>query len=96
VARELKQSYYECHITMTGVTSLVKKAVEELGWKYSAIDGDIILGEGVKQYPTMHYNKKFEQDVVVGFVQSAAHFLRQYDINVLREKVELVVYDFSH
>lgn len=51
------KQYYECHITIeegdplkrgTGLyhNGDIRHAVEEIGWTYSAIDGDVDLGPG--------------------------------------------------
>lgn len=85
--------YYECHITIEGERKAVEEAVTATGWKFSAIDGDPSLGEGVKCYATMHYNNRIPVYEVIDTVNQAASNLRSRGITVVREKVEMVVYD---
>lgn len=85
--------YYECHITIEGDKAAVEQAVAAVGWKFSAIDGDPSLGEGIKCYATMHYNSRIPVYEIIDTVNSAANNLRSRGIKVVREKVELVVYD---
>lgn len=89
--------YYECHVTCQGDPSLVRAYVEAMGWTFSAIDGDIVMGAGTKCYATHHYNARMERAVVVGNLEWAAQRLRFTGVvAVLREKVELVVHDRRH
>ncbi len=86
--------YYEYPITLHGNKDYIKPLVEESGWIFSCIDGDIILGEGVKCYATMHYSHtRFELQDIIDKVQWVANSLRRFDIIVLREKVELVIWN---
>lgn len=85
--------YYECHITMMGKPLDLKKHVEERKWKFSAIDGDPSLGDGIKCYATRHYNSKIPKDEVLRQMINTANFLRFLDIDVIREKIELVIHD---
>lgn len=87
------KNYYECHITMLAKPDDVQYPTEYIKWKFSAIDGDPSLGDGVKCYATRHYNARRSLEEVIAEVQDAAMYLRKLNINVLREKVELVVYD---
>ena len=85
--------YYECHITIEGDKDTSEKLVTHVGWKFSAIDGDPSLGEGVKCYATMHYNNRVPLVEVIDRVQTTANALRAAGLHVVREKVEMVVYD---
>lgn len=85
--------YYECHITVEGNKELAEHCIAAFGWKFSAIDGDPSLGDGVKCYATIHYNNRVPLVEVIDRVQSAAKKLRNDGLNVVREKVEMVVYD---
>lgn len=85
--------YYECRVTMEGDPETIKPAVENLKWKFSAIDGDPTLGDGVKCYATHHFNSRIPLDVVIQMVNAAGTHLRDRGVIVMREKVEHVVYD---
>ena len=84
--------YYECHVTFMADKDF-KEQVEALGWRYSRIDGDPMLGAGVKTYATKHFNAKLHLDVVVEAVNTAATMLAMKGARVQRVKVEVVVYD---
>lgn len=89
------KQYYECHITMVGNPNSIEHNTKGIGWKFSKIDGDPDLGKGVKCYATMHYSfsRNNEEDIVEK-VNQYADFLNEFlDIEVIRRKVELVVYD---
>jgi hypothetical protein len=62
-------------------------------WKFSAIDGDITLGDGVKCYATMHYPERLGDLGVREALDNTATRLRNYGANVIRKKIELVIYD---
>lgn len=96
--------YYECHITfmMPGVTAGDTRAWLEknTGWLFSAIDGDPVLGPGRKCYLTKHYpasahtsHTVSESEEVKRKMGKVADFIRGANIEVLRQKIELVVYD---
>lgn len=85
--------YYECHITLEGNRTSTKSKVEAIGWKFSAIDGDPVLGDGVKCYATKHYNERFTENEVTEKVCNAAEMLQDAGMTVTRRKVELVIFD---
>jgi hypothetical protein len=90
------KTYYECHITIEAREPLrgyVRSCVEALGWKFSAIDGDIVMGDGVKMYATRHYNARIPEDEMVLMLMSAADQLRVKGLNITRRKVERVIFD---
>ncbi|CAN7603481.1 hypothetical protein [Bosea sp. LjRoot237] len=93
------KSYYECHVTMEAPAAdndnrqRVKAAVDAIGWKFSAIEGDIVLGDGVKLYATRHFNTRLGDDRVVSLLHDAADTLAAQSINVVRRKVERVLFD---
>jgi hypothetical protein len=90
----LMKQYYECHITISGTHRAdVQLSVEDIGWIFSEIDGDPDLGSGVKQYATKHFNVRKKRENVIAELSTAADALRSYGCIVLREKVELVIYD---
>lgn len=89
------KEYYECHITMIGDPAKIETAVEAVGWTFSRIDGDPTLGAGVKCYATKHFNLR-EGPVgrIAWMVDTLANGLETTcEVEVLRTKVELVVYD---
>ena len=88
-----RKQYYECHVTMEGEAATVRPQVELIGWKFSAIDGDPILGRGVKCYATKHFNARMPENEVVAVLGYAATLLREQGLKVIREKVELVLHD---
>jgi len=85
--------YYECHITMLGDPVALKKLVLANSWKFSAIDGDPVMGEGVKCYATMFFNIRRPLRAVKADLNYVADCLREGGAEILRKKVEQVVYD---
>lgn len=95
--------YYEAHITMEfdprfkphviGSRDHVEKCVQAYGWTFSAIDEDPYLGKGVKCYATKHYPFRIHADAVLDVVKLASKWLQEDGITVIREKLELVIYD---
>lgn len=86
--------YYECHVTLLGNSSELRTPVERAGWIFSCIENDICLGSGIKCYATMHYSvSKYTVEDVIRLVEDVANSLREQSCNVIRTKVELVVYD---
>lgn len=87
-------SYYECHITVEDPNyDWCRILIENMKWKYSRIDGDPIMGPGVKQYATRHYNSKLDKEKVLDELFSAANELIDNGIKVTRRKIELVIWD---
>jgi len=92
------KTYYECHITLEGKPvhkENTSRQVEQLGWKFSAIEGDIVLGGGTKWYATRHFNsRKYSVEDVLHFLHSTADLLTTYKtLKVIRRKIELVLFD---
>lgn len=84
--------YYECHITFENTDpDRTKTEILNLGWKYSRIDGDPVMGDGVKQYATKHYPKRLGDSVVLNNVERVSMLLSH--LGVTRSKVELVLHD---
>lgn len=89
-----RKPYYELHVTLIGHAADVKPMVVAIGWKFSSIDGDPVLGPGVKCYATLHLNcNKVTAEMAQSVVQNAANKLSGLGATVLREKLELVLYD---
>lgn len=88
---------YELHVTMVGDEArnqaLTELAPMWLGtWKFSKIDGDPVLGAGVKQYATAH---PYCDDMLT--VKKRCLDMRKYleanKVKVLRDKAEMIVHD---
>lgn len=60
---------------------------------FSAIDGDPSLGDGVKCYATLHLNYRIPEQEVLRRLVNTAMYLKFLAINVIREKIELVIHD---
>lgn len=89
----MKQSYYEAHVTMLGDPAALRPLVEKIKWKFSCIDGDINLGDGVKCYATRQFNKRLGDHGATRELLAAALYLLRAGAVVLRRKVETVIYD---
>lgn len=88
------KQYYECHITMLGDKDTIRIPVELRHWKFSAIDGDPTLGDGIKCYATRHFNYKLPEEEVLTRLELMANYLRDTcGIEVIRRKIERVIYD---
>lgn len=93
---ELKKPHYESHITFLGNKHLIKTLVEGHKWKFSCIDGDPILGDGVKCYATKQFNlRKGELRIINELNEIANDITKRFgdDVKVIRKKIEKVVYD---
>lgn len=93
VKENVMTTYFECHVTMTGDPATIRPLVEALKWKFSSIDGDIVLGDGVKCYATRLFNARIDSADVFEALNSAAACLLNAGCNVIRRKMERVLYD---
>lgn len=88
------KQYYECHITMIGKPTVIRKSLKESGWKFSKIDGDPDLGKGVKCYATRQFNIKFKVEFILDvLVETALELAKNSGCRILRKKIEVVIYD---
>lgn len=88
--------YYECHITIKPGTTdkeIIHRAVEHYGWKFSSIDGDPTLGKEVFCYATQHFPMRYKVKYVIGSMNTVADALTNGGFEIVRQKVELIVYD---
>lgn len=88
--------YYEMHVTFTGPSDEIRhyrKLVESSKWRYSSIDGDANLGDGVKRYATRQMNARTPVSEVTQLVKDMAAHLEKHGAIILRRKVEKVIYD---
>lgn len=79
---------------MQGDRHLLKYIVEKYSdWKFSAIDGDPSLGDGVKCYATRHFNPRTGDAVVLQILTDTAKRLADNGAEVIRRKVERIIFD---
>lgn len=82
---------YECHITChQSAAEIATKVAKALHWKTSEIARDPVLGQATYFYLTSHgatYDQLFER------METAALALRAEGVEVVREKIEHIVYD---
>jgi hypothetical protein len=89
-----KPVLYECHITMLGDADQIEQVVNGTDWHFSKIDGDPVLGVGVKCYATKNYKKsEMSLDNCVSTMETVAESIKEQHIEVVRMKVEEIVYD---
>ena len=83
---------FESHITCLGHEEKVKEVGKAMGWSFSKIDGDPVLGQGVKCYLTRHARDYVK---LHGDMMQVKRELQDKDVNVpvLRTKIELIMHD---
>jgi len=82
---------YESHITIhIKDAELAQVVADGYGWKTSKIAGDITLGKDTYFYLTTH-----ERDLIrmQDKLRDTGTALRAAGLNVIREKIELIIYD---
>lgn len=89
----MTQPYYECHVTFEGDTAVGIATCAIVGWKHSKIDGDPVMGEGVRQYATKHFNQRCREDQIWGEMTQVKHNLVIKGLKVTRMKIEKVLRD---
>ena len=86
--------YYECHISIGLHPVSARPLIEALNsWSFSCISGDPILGKDTYEYATRHVSGNTNFQKVLSHINTAAHILREQGFPVLRQKIELVIYD---
>lgn len=86
------KAYFECHITFTKPKDVKPLVIDK--WKFSSIDGDPVLGAGIKSYYTRQYPASFDVKEVVKDMDKLIPIInKEKNHKVLRTKVELVLYD---
>ncbi len=82
---------YELHITVNiADAELADVVARDLHWKTSQIMGDPVLGN-----KPFHYLTTYSSDEYLAYVTLAecCNALRQAGVGIIREKIELIVYD---
>lgn len=82
---------YECHITCKQEDAAKATEVAAAGnWKTSEIARDPTLGQNTYFYLTSH-----DRDIERMFsrMRQCSHVLKMCGVDVLREKIELIIYD---
>lgn len=85
---------YEAHITFMAPKGF---QIWTNGWKFSKIDGDPVLGDGVKCYLTKHFkitNDKHQEACIVAEMRDIQSKIEVFDdVKGTRIKLELIVFD---
>lgn len=93
----MAMQYYEAHITMQSdaiYRDNIRRFVEKNKWKFSAIDGDINFGDGVKCYATRQFKQsRSAEDLIEELKNMAVRCSTLRGVKILRRKIECVIYD---
>lgn len=84
---------FECHIILKDApTDQLQHLGNMMGWSYSCIQGDPMLGQAAYQYLTAYFSTK---KMAIQATDTLATFLTNlhYPDPVVRRKVEYIVYD---
>jgi len=85
---------YECHITIAlADAALGHSTAERLHWTTSEIERDPVLGKASYFYLTSHSSDFL---LMHDRMRAAIESLRADGCHVIREKIELIVYDVRH
>lgn len=91
--KKVSKQYYEAHVTMFGDREWLETVTKSLHWKFSAIDGDPNLGDGVKLYATIQLPKRIGEEAAIKTLHTVALVLEKTGAKILRKKIELVLFD---
>lgn len=81
----------ECHITVDlDDAELAQLVADELHWKTSEIERDPLLGQASYFYLTTHDTELVR---LMSRMRSATAVLKSHAVRVVREKIELIIYD---
>tara|TARA_R110002126_G_C10490983_1_gene504741 strand:+ start:4903 stop:5208 length:306 start_codon:yes stop_codon:yes gene_type:complete len=91
----MSKNYYESHVTFMAPSDSDSTSMGPtgMGWIFSQIDGDPVLGAGVKSYFTRQFRESVPLESVKAEAEQVAEVLIAEGYKILRRKVELVVYD---
>ena len=82
---------YECHITLSVKDAeIAAKLAKEHHWKTSEIARDPVLGNNTYYYLTSHHSNYTDMFI---HLRNMVEQLTFNKINVIREKIEHIVYD---
>jgi hypothetical protein len=82
---------YECHVTFNKEREEdLKDLAKEFHWKYSAIDGDPVLGNKVFAYLTTHDK---DYDTIYRRMKTVEELACLQGTLPVRSKIEHIVYD---
>jgi hypothetical protein len=82
---------YECHITLSTADGNIAAVIaRQLHWKTSEIARDPVLGEDTYYYLTSHH---VDYDAMKDRMDMCVMLLRASGVNIIREKIELIVHD---
>jgi hypothetical protein len=81
---------FEAHITCPREASREVEVSLTEGWVFSAIDGDPVMGKQAYCYLTAYDT---DAQLLLERVTAKAAYLRLQGVEVLREKIEEIIYD---
>ena len=82
------KEYWEAHITFYS-----DKELEYPSWKFSKIDGDPVLGKGVKSYLTKQFKGSIPLSDILEEMNGVTKHIFDSGCDYFRRKVERVVFD---